>query len=119
MPSTVPRAPRRNRSFWLDHVRRWQNSGLSKSAYCRRHSINVGSFYNWCGKLDKECVANAPSDESRSTELSFLPVTIASTTSPVGQFIRVERFGTDINLPADLAPEQIHRWLAAIHQLDV
>ena len=53
MPTTVSREPHRSRQFWIDHVQRWQDSGLSKAAYCERHSIKPGSFYNWSNKIGK------------------------------------------------------------------
>ncbi|WP_157735891.1 IS66 family insertion sequence element accessory protein TnpA [Granulosicoccus antarcticus] len=50
MSNTVSREPRRDRQFWLDHVQRWKYSGLSKAAYCEKHKLKAGSFYNWSRK---------------------------------------------------------------------
>ena len=47
MSSTITRAPRRNRQFWINHVERWRSSNLSKAAYCEQHSLSIGNFYNW------------------------------------------------------------------------
>ena len=47
MSDTVSANPHRGKAFWLDHVQRWQNSGLSKIAYCNQHNLKSSNFYNW------------------------------------------------------------------------
>jgi len=126
MSTTVSRAPRRNRQFWIDHVIQWKRSGLSKAAYCQLHSINAGSFYNW-SRPTRDGAESAATDSHRSEldiqpekSLTFMPVQI----KPVDhrtetRFVHVQRAATDVALPTDLNADQIHSWLSAIHQLHV
>ena len=37
--------------YWSDHIRRWQDSGLSKAEYCRQNHLTKHAFYYWCKKL--------------------------------------------------------------------
>jgi hypothetical protein len=37
-------APAGQRPFWLEHVRSWRASSLSRTAYCERHSLSPGAF---------------------------------------------------------------------------
>jgi len=126
MSTTVSRAPRRNRQFWIDHVNQWKHSGLSKAAYCQRHSINSGSFYNWSrpGRGDDEHkhVEGQQVELAAQPEksLTFVPVTLKPTDHRIdARFVHIQRAATDVALPADLSTEQINSWLIAIHQLHV
>lgn len=126
MPSTVSRAPRRNRQFWIDHVSQWKRSGLSKAAYCKLHFINAGSFYNW-SRPARDNAAPANTDEQRieldaqsPRSLTFMPVAIKPVEHTTeARFVHIQRAATDVALPTDLSTDQIHSWLSAIHKLHV
>jgi hypothetical protein len=45
-PTKVPR-PSRHGPPWLEHVRAWQASGLSRTASCERHGLNPRAFHRW------------------------------------------------------------------------
>lgn len=122
MSNTVSREPRRNRQFWIDHVQQWRRSDLSKAAYCEKHNIKIGSFYNWSGKADSTPSAEQlphPLLVAEPAPIQFHPVKLTSAKAPSGQFVHVVRAATDVALPSDLSSEQIHHWLSAIHQLHV
>lgn len=126
MSSTVSRAPRRNRQFWIDHVNQWKRSGLSKAAYCQLHSINAGSFYNWSRPARDKAESAATDgreielDIQSEKSLTFVPVEIKSVDHRTEtRFVHVQRAATDVALPTDLNADQIHSWLSAIHQLHV
>jgi hypothetical protein len=38
-------------SFWLDHVRVWRTSKLTRIAYCQHHNLNPRSFDRWVARL--------------------------------------------------------------------
>ena len=126
MSTTVSRAPYRNRQFWIDHIRQWKRSGLSKAAYCQLHCINAGSFYNWSrptrDEVEPLSAVTQPSklDAQPKNSLTFIPVAITPANHR-GEVhcVHVQRADTAIELPADLSADQIHSWLSAIHQLHV
>jgi hypothetical protein len=39
-----------DRPSWLEQVRSWRASGLSRAAFCERHSLNPRTFYHWVGR---------------------------------------------------------------------
>ena len=41
------------RTFWQEHVERWQRSGLSQQQYCTREQIKARTFSTWKHKLGK------------------------------------------------------------------
>ena len=127
MSSTVTRAPRRNRQFWINHVERWRSSNLSKAAYCEQHSLSIGNFYNW-SRPERGVNVKADQREHQRPEgksvvtkpLSFVPVTVMPV-EPASDtcVVHVKRAATHVELPADLNAEQIQHWLTAVHQLHV
>jgi len=126
MSVTVSRTPRRTRQFWMDHVSQWQNSGLSKAAYCEQHSLNAGNFYNW-SRATKTTERKSAKVKKRSdaaplpeTPLTFVPVKVEPAKPGMEvHFVHVVRAATDVALPSNLSAEQIRHWLTAIHQLHV
>jgi transposase len=47
MKRTISAASRQRRKFWEDHLRQWQDSGLSQTGYCRAHGLSDKSFIYW------------------------------------------------------------------------
>jgi hypothetical protein len=39
-----------DRPSWLEQVRSWRASGLSRAACCERHSLNPRTFHRWVGR---------------------------------------------------------------------
>jgi hypothetical protein len=39
-----------DRPSWLEQVRSWRASGLSRAAFCERHSLNPRTFHRWVGR---------------------------------------------------------------------
>lgn len=38
-------------AFWRGHVETWRHSGLSRSAYCRAHRLDIRSFHDWAARV--------------------------------------------------------------------
>ena len=36
--------------YWLEHVRSWRASSLSRTAFCERHSLNPSTFHQWVAR---------------------------------------------------------------------
>jgi hypothetical protein len=39
------------RQHWKEHIRRWKESGLSQSEYCRKHGLKANRFWYWKKRL--------------------------------------------------------------------
>jgi hypothetical protein len=46
--------------YWSEHIRRWQDSGLSKVEYCRQNNLTKHAFYYWRKKLRQSNQAESP-----------------------------------------------------------
>jgi hypothetical protein len=73
MAKGQPRDPQKER-FWRDHLKRWQNSGLTIRDYCARHRVSEPSFYGWRRTLAQR----GPDSEAAAVELpvTFVPVEV-------------------------------------------
>lgn len=45
------------RHFWVEHVRQWQDSGLSQRAYCRQHDLIPRKLTYWVNRARQHVVA--------------------------------------------------------------
>ena len=119
MSDTLSRQPPRNRQFWEQHVQQWQESGLSKIAYCQRHNLSSGSFYNWSRPTNgKKKTKMDKSTQETGSALQLVPVSVESDLS-LSSSVLVERASTRIHLPVELSDHQISTWLQAVHRLHV
>lgn len=89
------------------HVNAWQNSGLTKAAYARQHSINSKTFGRWC-RHDQLNVKDKP---------ALVPVTFqAEASPPLPDFMMLRlSSGHRLELPMSISP----RWVAELLQCQV
>jgi len=38
-------------AFWLEHVRSWRASGLSRTSYAERHGLKLPALHQWIARL--------------------------------------------------------------------
>ena len=66
--------------FWLGHLQRWRQSGLSQTQYCRQRRLSVAAFGWWKGQLSATRIpVRSPGTRSvRGTKKgSFIELTAA------------------------------------------
>ncbi len=51
MKRTISAEGRQRRTFWENHLREWQASGLSQAGYCRKHGLSKKSSVYWKKRL--------------------------------------------------------------------
>ena len=126
MSDTVSVNPQRGKAFWLNHVQHWQESGLSKIAYCKHHHLKASNFYHWSRPLMLQSLAQSGDKPSanklgpttKPKPITFLPLSVEPSLNDAG-CARVQRGDTKVSLPTCLEPAQLQLWLTAIHQLHV
>ncbi len=81
------------RIYWTRHIKAWQASGSSRSAYCRHHDLKLHQLTYWISVLDEKSRAVAPPSNK------FIPVRVAPSSAgftvrlPNG--IRIEGVGAE------------------------
>jgi hypothetical protein len=41
-------------TFWRNHLKGWQSSGMSQIAYCQQHGLKIHNFHYWRRRLRGE-----------------------------------------------------------------
>ena len=82
--------------FWLRHLQRWRQSGLSQAQYCRQRRLSTPAFGWWKGRL------SAGSGRTESVTL------LEEKTAPQGAFVEVAVThsggpGADSEFPYEIA----------------
>lgn len=54
MDQTRAAERKQNRKFWEAHLKRWETSGISQSAYCRQNQLRLNRFIYWKKKRSPE-----------------------------------------------------------------
>ena len=63
----------RKRKLWLNHIERWQGSGLSQTQYSRQHGLSASSFGYFLNRYAPELVETP----AREEPASLIPLEIA------------------------------------------
>lgn len=87
------------------HIEAWQNSGLTKSAYCRQHGLNIKTFGRWCR------LARHAAD---TRELPLIPVQLqAEPTASELLSLRLPQ-GQVLEIPGRVSPHWLGEWLRCL-----
>ncbi len=93
---------------WLNHIKNWKESRLSKAEYCRKAGIKYGKFKWWAYRLkEKEF---------------FLPVCVLGKKLPVEKFCGIEIRGSgvfSIILKGDFEESLLKKALKSLESYDV
>jgi len=74
------------RAFWAHHVKAWQASGSSRSAYCRHHDLKLHQLIYWISTLDANVIVK-PRASPVAASSGFIPVRV--TPSPQSLTVRL------------------------------
>jgi transposase-like protein len=83
-----------------EHVARWKESGLSKSAYAKAVGIKPATFYTWF-------------NEPEGKESGFIEVRQSERNGSSGT-IRIEKGDVNIHVPLSVEPKELRTILIAL-----
>ncbi len=89
----------RSESFWRDHLARFEDSGLSRAAYCRQHRLPTHSFDYWRRRL------------VGSSARALVPVVVAE--PAVVAALQLHVGAARLSVPASIDPTWLGRLLRA------
>ena len=99
---------RRGRQFWRAQYDQWQDSNLSRAAFCRQASLNVTSFYYWCKQFTASKIEPI---EPGARKPAFIPLSLTRESTPAFS-LKVADVTLSCNHP--ISAHQLHQWLGAI-----
>jgi hypothetical protein len=100
--------PSLKRDTWQQHIQAWQQSQLSKKAYCREHNLNSACFYKWHSKLALKPAAPQPALASAMNSLTLIPLTRPKTQHSVTHLSLHSPQGWRIDCPVPLNSDTLH-----------
>ena len=65
------------RSYWVDHIEAWRESGMSRAEYCQTHGLSRKTFGWWTWRLDQEQRGSSAKEAPR-----FVPVELTERARP-------------------------------------
>ena len=70
--------PKDKRQFWKNHIKSWERSGLSQTAYCRQNNLKMHRWWYWRKRISTPL----------ATDVTFVPLKFSSS-HPSGSIISV------------------------------
>jgi transposase-like protein len=109
-------ARRRSRQEWKQIVLEWQQSGLRKAQFARRHGLNLTTFGFWCWTLKADLAAAPP-------RLQLLPVQTVAVSGCTEPMPRLQRAIVDltggalrVEFSLDADPRSAAEFVAALRE---
>lgn len=95
------------RAYWLNHIEQWQQSGLSRTAYCKQAEIHLNQLCYWINKRT--------ASHSKPKAGNFIPVESAPS-SLSGEFKVQLMNGTCLHWSGEANPGYIQQLLKGLEQ---
>jgi len=110
---------RKGKAFWEDQFSQWQQSGLSKAAYCRNHDMSKSTFDNWFRKLQQPRQKSKQPRDFLSLRLQEdVPKTskLAPAASPTGTIEIQLRHDLVVKVHSPIDPDALYQVLHLLRQ---
>jgi hypothetical protein len=105
--------------FWRSHVEAWRGSGISISAYCRKHAISRDAFIyrrRKCDTAQRSCVPDKPPISIVRVPLQALLQPLEALPSPPTLRLTVAaRFHIDVG--GDFSAQLLEKLVATLERL--
>jgi hypothetical protein len=114
--------------LWQRHLDRWERSGLSQAAFCRRHGLKAVTFGWWKRKLTtarahirrRGAVAGRACSVARRADFVEVALSgagmaeVAMTGAGMSSYEVVLSRGVVLRLPADFDPHRVSQLIAVV-----
>ena len=92
--TTIPDDIHHKRRFWAAHIKAFEQSGFSRSEYCRRHDLSYHALTYWLRRDKQKSIA---ASRINLVQLPMTPACSAQSTQP-GIILRVgSRYTLELN----------------------
>ena len=94
--------------LWKSHLAAWRDSGLSQSAYCRRHGLSLPCFGYWRSKL------HAAWSPPALSENALLPIVVAEVAMSDDRIEVALPNGLQVRVSVGLDPQRLVPMIQAL-----
>jgi len=105
--------------YWQRHLDRWERSGLSQAAFCRRHGLKAVTFAWWKRKLvtGRTHTRRRSADARRASSVAGRTdfVEVEMTRPGMAAYEIVLSRGLVIRLPEDFDPDKVAQLVTAVN----
>lgn len=101
--------------FWRQHIRQWEQSGLSQKAYCEDKALCLSVFGYWkrkFGRADK-IVPRSP----RFYPLAVTAPVVSAQVAAAGMYVQLKNDRFRIELKPGFSPELLRDIVLALEQM--
>ena len=103
--------------YWQRHLDRWERSGLSQAAFCRRHGLKAVTFGWWKRKLatGRTQIRRRGADAGRASSVTRRTdfVEVAMSAGMAAYEVVLSR-GVVLRLPADFDPDRVSQLIEVV-----
>jgi transposase-like protein len=99
-----------NKEVWIKRFQDWENSGSTRTDYCRKHQIPVSTFDYWRQRIRKES-----NDKGRDSGLVKLPPLIPQS-KPI-HFTFEYPSGHKLHVPSDYSPDELKQLVSDLNEV--
>lgn len=109
---------RRSKAWWAERIEACEKSGMSAAEYTRANGLNLNSFYNWRGRLNREAERGKKKNRkiAKTKPIRFLEVSLDKPKSDATVEI-ASPAGWTIRMPSVTDAETMSRLIAAVEGL--
>ena len=104
--------------YWQRQLDRWERSGLSQAAFCRRHGLKAVTFGWWKRKLamGRTRLRRRGADAGRASSVPHRTdfVEVAITSAGMFAYEVVLSRGVVLRLPVDFDPDRVSQLVAVV-----
>ncbi len=104
--------------YWQRHLDRWERSGLSQAAFCRRHGLKAVTFGWWKRKpaTGRTHIRRRGADAERASSVARRTdfVEVAMTSAGMAAYEVVLSRGVVLRLPPDFDPDKVSQLIAVV-----
>lgn len=111
--SKSSRSARRSQQWWLEQVRAWQASGLSKTAYCTANGLKTANLYRWANRFRQQERPPAKQRIPGTARSPFVQAVVQKSEAvSLASALTVE--GVTVQFESGLEPAALAEWIQAL-----
>lgn len=112
------RAKGSREAYWRKAIARWEKSGKTQVAFCRKNSMSIAAFHWWKHQVkvkdEKEKQQQSRNGKNQRNKPTFVPLKVVTTSGNRPAYEVVLRGGEIIRLEAGFDKEEVSQLISVL-----